>query len=111
MVTTTNGPAKLLRNDGANANNYLRVRLQGAKSNRDGLGTEIALSSASGKQVQVVRGGSSYCSQSETVATFGLGSDTEVQSLEVRWPSGTLDSFSRVAANREITVVEGQPLE
>lgn len=111
LVTTNDGPAKLLRNDGANANNYLRVRLRGSKSNRDGLGTEITLMSASGRQVQVIRGGSSYCSQSETVATFGLGRDTEVESLEVRWPSGTVDAFSNVEAAREVTVVEGQPLD
>ena len=111
LVTTNDGPAKLMRNDGANANNYLRVRLQGTRSNRDGLGTEIVLSSASGRQAQVVRGGSSYCSQSETVATFGLGSDTRVESIEVRWPGGTVDAFSNLDANREIMVVEGQPLE
>lgn len=111
LVTTNDGPARLLRNDGANAHNHLRVRLQGSKSNRDGLGTEIALSSASGTQLQVVRGGSSYCSQSETVATFGLGRDTEVESLQVRWPSGTVDTFSNLEVNRTLKVIEGRPLE
>ena len=111
LLTTNDGPARLLRNDGASANNYLRVRLQGRKANRDGLGTVISLTSASGRQVQVVRGGSSYCSQSETVATFGLGSDPGIESLEVRWPSGTVDSFSSLEPNRQLTLVEGQPLE
>ena len=111
LVTTNDGPAKLLRNDGAGANNYLRVRLQGRTANRDGLGSVISLTSASGTQVQVVRGGSSYCSQSETVATFGLGSDPEVTSLEVRWPSGTLDTLSGLEPNRQLTLVEGRPPE
>ncbi len=111
LITTNDGPARLLRNDGANANNYLRVRLRGSKSNRDGLGAEVALVSASGKQVQVVRGGSSYCSQSEIVATFGLGRDDLVESLEVQWPSGTADVFTDLEPNREIMVAEGKLLE
>ncbi len=111
LITTNDGPAKLLRNDGANANNYLRVRLRGGRSNRDGLGAKVTLASASGTQVQVVRGGSSYCSQSETVVTFGLGRDDLVESLELRWPGGTLDVFTGLAPNREILVVEGEPLE
>ena len=111
LITTNDGPAKLLRNDGGNDNNYLRVRLRGLKSNRSGLGTQLTLVSASGKQVQVVRGGSSYCSQSETVATFGLGQDPEVSSLEVRWPSGIVDQFQDIEPNREIEVAEGESLQ
>jgi hypothetical protein len=110
LVTANDGPAKLLRNDGGNANNYLRVRLRGVNSNRSGLGTQLALVSESGKQVQVVRGGSSYCSQSEIVATFGLGRDTMVRSLEARWPSGTVDLLEDLEPNREILLTEGEPL-
>lgn len=108
LITTNDGPAKLLRNDGGNSNNYLRVRLRGVKSNRTGLGTQLTLVSRSGQQVQFVRGGSSYCSQSETVATFGLGQDPEVSMLEVRWPSGTVDQFMDLEPNREIEVTEGE---
>ncbi len=111
LVTTNDGPAKLLRNDGGNANNYLRVRLRGVKANRSGLGTQLTLVSGSGRQVQVVRGGSSYCSQSEIVATFGLGRDSEVKSLEARWPSGTVDLFEDLEPNREVLVTEGEPLQ
>ena len=110
LITTNDGPAKLLRNDGGNANNFLRVRLRGVRSNRSGLGTELTLRSLSGKQVKVVRGGSSYCSQSEIVATFGIGSDPQVESLEARWPSGTVDSFGPLEPNREIVLTEGEPL-
>ena len=110
LVTTNDGPAKLLRNDGGNANNYLRVRLQGEESNRDGLGARVTLASESGTQVRFVNGGSSYCSQSELVATFGIGPDPAVQSLEVRWPGGTTDRFEGLAPNREIIVSEGRPL-
>lgn len=110
LVTTNDGPAKLLRNDGGNSSNYLRVRLVGRKSNRDGLGAKLTLASPSGLQVQFVNGGSSYCSQSELTATFGLGGDAMVDSLEVRWPSGAIDAFENLPPNREIAIVEGQPL-
>ncbi|MCY4188579.1 MAG: CRTAC1 family protein [Bryobacterales bacterium] len=107
LITTNDGPAKLLRNDGGNANNYLRVRLEGAESNRSGLGTLLTLDSASGQQRQLVRGGSSYCSQSEIVATFGLGADLSVESLEARWPSGRIDRLEGLEPNREIVLSEG----
>ena len=110
LITTNDGPAKLLRNDGANANNYLRVRLRGTTSNRDGLGTFLAVTSASGRQTRVVNGGSSYCSQSETVATFGLGADPTVDTLEIRWPSGAGQTFADIGINRELEIVEGEPL-
>ena len=110
LITTNDGPAKLLRNDGGDANNYLRVRLEGTQSNRSGLGTRLQLTTASGTQIQVVRGGSSYCSQSETVATFGLGQDTEVDRLEIRWPGGAVEAFRGLKVNREIRLREGQPL-
>lgn len=107
LITTNDGPAKLLRNDGGNANNYLRVRLVGSESNRSGLGTLLTLASASGQQQQVVRGGSSYCSQSEVVATFGLGADTAIDLLEARWPSGQVDRIEGLEPNREIILSEG----
>ncbi len=110
VITANDGPARLLRNDGGNANNYLRVRLQGGDSNRTGLGAQLRIASASGEQVKVLRGGSSYCSQSESVITFGLGTDPIVQTLEVRWTSGVVDRFDDLAPNSEIVLEEGQSL-
>ena len=108
LVSNNNGAARLFRNDGGNANAYLRVRLQGKKSNRDGLGAKITLRSRSGEQTAVVRSGSSYCSQSEIVATFGLGADDKVDALEVRWPGGATETFPAIEPNRRILIVEGK---
>ncbi len=110
LVTTNDGPARLFRNDGGNANNYLRLRLRGTQSSRSGFGAELTLTSTSGKQVQVIRSGSSYCSQSESVATFGLGKDNMVDTLQVSWPSGKKDTFQNLDTNQEILLTEGAAL-
>ena len=108
LITANNGPARLLRNDGGNANAYLRVRLQGTRSNRGAFGAKIVLRNRSGGQTAFIRSGSSYCSQSETVAAFGLGADAKVDSLEVHWPGGATQVFSDIEPNRRILIVEGE---
>ncbi len=106
LITTNGGPAYLLRNDGGNANHWLRVRTLGTKSNRDGIGAVVRIRSTSGAQWQVVHSGSSYCSQSELPLTFGLGRDAKVESLEVLWPSGERQSFSNLDANQFLLIEE-----
>ncbi|HEV7508253.1 MAG TPA: CRTAC1 family protein [Thermoanaerobaculia bacterium] len=108
VFTTNHGPAVVFRNDGGNGNHWLRVKTVGTKSNRDGLGTVVRVTSAGGKQWTMVRTGSSYCSQSEIAPTFGLGPDKVVQTLELEWPSGTKQRFTNVPANQVVTVDEGK---
>ncbi|MGD1070519.1 MAG: CRTAC1 family protein [Bryobacteraceae bacterium] len=108
LLTSNNGPAHLYRNDGGNSNNWISIRTVGTKSNRDGIGASVAISSASGKQWNVVRSGSSYASQSDLALVFGLGRDPVVTSIEVTWPSGTKQKFTGVAANRFITIDESR---
>lgn len=106
LITTNHGPAYLFRNDGGNRNHWLRVRTVGTRSNRDGIGAVVRVTSAGGPQWSMVRSGSSYCSQSELVQTFGLGPDAEVTGLEIDWPSGLKQQLGRVAANQTLTVME-----
>ncbi|HZT32650.1 MAG TPA: CRTAC1 family protein [Bryobacteraceae bacterium] len=106
LVSTNHGPAYLFRNDGGNRNHWLSVRLVGRKSNRDGIGAVVRLSSASGKQWNMVRSGSSYCSQSDLALTFGLGADPQATALEIEWPSGVKQRFSNVPANQFLTIDE-----
>jgi uncharacterized protein YndB with AHSA1/START domain len=106
VFTTNHGPAVVFRNDGGNGNHWLRVKTVGTKSNRDGLGAVVRLTSAGGKQWAMVRTGSSYCSQSEIAPTFGLGTDKVVQTLDVEWPSGTKQHFANLPANQVVTVDE-----
>jgi enediyne biosynthesis protein E4 len=107
VVTENHGPAHLFRNDGGNRNRWLRVRLVGEKSNRDGIGAVVRVTSAGGRQWQLVRSGSSYCSQSELAPTFGLGKDAKA-TVEIDWPSGTKQRFADLAANQALTVDEAK---
>ena len=106
LVTTNDGPAYLFRNDGGNRNNWICMRLVGRKSNRDGMGAVVRVTSKSGKQWNMVRSGSSYCSQSDLALTFGLGSDPAVETIEIEWPSGEKQKLGGMAANQFLTIDE-----
>jgi hypothetical protein len=108
LLTNNGGPAVLFRNEGGNRNGWLRVKLEGARSNRNAIGAVVRVRSASGTQWRMVHSGSSYCSQSETALTFGVGSDPKIDALEVQWPGGALERFTPPAINRAITLVEGK---
>jgi hypothetical protein len=108
-VTANNGPAVVLRNDGGSRNGWIRVRLAGTRSNRDGIGAKVTVMLPGGaKQWATVKTGSSYCSQSELPLTFGLGGAKGVDSVEVVWPSGVVDRLGPQGAGRVITVTEGK---
>jgi hypothetical protein len=106
LITTNAGPALLFHNQGV-TNHGLRVRLEGRRSNRDGIGATVYVTTSSGKQWQMMRSGSSYLSQSELVLTFGLGPQPEKSNIEIRWPSGQIDKLTGIAADQTITVREG----
>ncbi len=107
LVTTNAGPAYLFHNEGG-TNKSLRIKLVGTKSNRDGIGAVVQVTSASDKQAKMLRSGSSYLSQSELVLTFGLGTQTKTDIVEVRWPSGQVDKLSNLSAGQTVTVEEGK---
>src|SRR5256885_2594395 len=107
LMTTNGGRAYLFRNDGV-TNHSLRIRLAGTKSNRDGIGAVVRMVAGDEKQWQMLHSGSSYLSQSELVLTFGLGTRTKVDSIEVTWPSGQDDKSTTVAADQTVTIQEGK---
>lgn len=111
VISTNNGPAKLLRNDNGNQNDVLRVKTIGTRSNRDGIGAKITVKTTKGlKLFAMVKDGSSYLSQSELPVTFGLGKpDTnKAVSLEIVWPSGRKESVADIKPNQAITLEEGK---
>jgi enediyne biosynthesis protein E4 len=108
LLTTNGGPAYLFHNTGA-TNHSLRVKLVGTKSNRDGIGAVVRVTAERDKQSpqwQMLRSGSSYLSQSELVLTFGLGSRTQADVLEIQWPSGQVDKLANVPGDQTVTVQE-----
>jgi enediyne biosynthesis protein E4 len=111
VITSNNGPARLLRNDNANQNDLVRVRLIGTKSNRDAVGAKVTLTANTGaRQTRMVKGGSSYLSQSELPLTFGLGKAGNVKniSLQIVWPSGGKESLANIKPNQFVTIQEGK---
>jgi hypothetical protein len=109
LLTTNGGRAYLFHNEGG-VNHSLRVKLKGTKSNRDGIGAVIRVVSGKERQWQMVRSGSSYLSQSELVATFGLGSADKADSVEVQWPSGQVDRLANLNAGQTVIIEERQGL-
>jgi hypothetical protein len=109
LIACNNGRARLLRNDGGNQNNLVRIKTAGLTSNRDGIGAKVTLKLPNQTKLwSVVKSGSSYCSQSELPLTFGLGKADKVTSIEVAWPSGRVDVVTEVNANQSITIQEGK---
>jgi enediyne biosynthesis protein E4 len=107
LLTTNAGPAYLFHSEGG-TNHSLRVKLIGAKSNRDGIGAVVRVNSGSDKQSKMLRSGSSYLSQSELVLTFGLGTQAKADSVEIQWPSGQVDKLSNVNTGQTVAVQEGK---
>ncbi|MAF09227.1 hypothetical protein CMK11_02150 [Candidatus Poribacteria bacterium] len=108
LLTNSNRPARLLRNDGGSANRWLMFRTVGTTSNRDGIGARIRVVADGVSQVKEVRSGSGYLSQGDLRLLFGLGNAARAELVEVRWPSGVLDRFHDVPASRIVTLTEGE---
>src|SRR5205814_8926574 len=108
LVTTNGQDAELLRNDGGNRANALLVRLKGADANTDAIGARIRLSVGSRTQIRDVKAGSSYLSQNDLRAHFGLGAAARADRIEVVWPSGKIESVANISANQIVTIAEGK---
>jgi hypothetical protein len=100
-LSINNGPAVLLRNDGGNANAWLRVRLVSARGGRDAVGAVARLDAGAIASRRTVRAAASYASQSEVILTFGLGRAAPAAvSLQVSWPEGGTETFTGLAPGR-----------
>ena len=101
IVTNNRGDyPELLRNDGGNANHWLEVLLIGTKSNRDGIGASLKLTSEGVVQVEQAKGGMGYMSASDPRIHFGLGKRTKIESLVITWPSGQVDRLRNVPVDQ-----------
>ena len=96
----------LLRNDGGNANHWLRVRTEGRQSNREGIGARVRAVAGDLVQVREIRAGYGYMGSNDVRLTLGLGQYATIDTLQVFWPSGAVQTLVGLAADREIVVVE-----
>jgi len=107
VISNIGETADVLRNDGGNRGNSILVRTVGTKSNRDGIGARLKLSVGGKILVREVKAGSSYLAQNDIRVHFGLGNLPKADRLEIRWPSGAVDTIESIEANQIVTVREG----
>jgi hypothetical protein len=106
VVTTNDGPAYVLRNETATGNHWLTLSLVGHRSNRDGIGAEIHVTTSAGTQMETVSTAGSYLSSNDKRAHFGLGKDTTASKVEIHWPSGIVQTLTDVKGDRLMQVDE-----
>jgi len=106
LVNCINDVPQLLRCDSSTKNHWLKVKLVGTKSNRSAIGARVYCATKDHRQMDEVRSGGSYISQSDLRLHFGLGDATSAD-LEIRWPSGLIEMRKAVAADQILRIVEG----
>jgi len=106
LMTTNNGPAYLYRVDQSSGNHSIRFRLIGTKSNRDAIGAVVRIFHGGQMQTRLVRGGSSYLSQSELPVTFGLGKADKVDRVTIDWPSGRTEEYKNLRTEKSYEAIE-----
>ena len=111
LLTTNNGPAYLYRNDQQSRRRSIRFHLRGTKSNRDAIGATVRIFLNGQSQSRIVRGGSSYLSQSELPVTFGLGMHDKIERAVIDWPSGRSEEFKGLAAGRTYDCLETKGIQ
>ena len=108
LLVTNNGATIDLLRHGGTAGAALVVRLVGTRSNRSGVGARLTFTAGKTRQVREVKAGSSYLAQSDLRVHAGLGSAARVDRLDIRWPSGAVETIDNVAAGQMVTVTEGK---
>lgn len=111
LLTTNNGPAVLFRNDQLAGNHSIRFELQGTQSNRDAIGASVQIFAGELHQLRMLRGGSSYLSQSELPLTFGLAKRDKVDRVVIHWPSARSEEYKNLPAQKAYKCLEGKGIE
>ncbi len=110
FLNHSNQPAKLLRNDGGNNNNWIIIQTIGTKSNTSGIGTRIKITTDDLNLTKEVHSGSSYLSQNDLRLHFGLNKNTVIDTLELKWTSGKKQQFTNVKVNQILKIHEEKGL-
>ncbi len=106
IVSTNGGSAHILHNETKTGNHWLMLALTGHRSNRDAIGAQVQITTSHGSQYVTVSTTGSYLSSNDKRAHFGLGADTEAQSVVIHWPSGIVQRLMNVKADQILKVDE-----
>jgi hypothetical protein len=101
------GVGILYHNETQSTNNWLKIKLEGSKSNRDGYGAKVQLTAGDLVSSQSLISGIGYFSTNAKELYFGLGQNKQIDELEVTWPSGEIQNFNKIASNQTVYIVEG----
>ena len=107
LIMNVNEPPSLLRNDAPADNHWIKIRLEGTKSNRSAIGSRVLARYGGKVQVQEVLSGTSYISSNDPRLHFGLGAATTAD-IEIHWPLGLVEKYPGLAAGQLVTIREGQ---
>ncbi|MDE0424189.1 MAG: CRTAC1 family protein [Candidatus Poribacteria bacterium] len=106
LISNANDTPQLLRNDSENHGNWILIHTIGTRSNRAGIGARVKIQTGDSIQIDEVRGGSGYLSQNDLRLHFGIGTHKRIDSIEVSWPSGVVDTIRDVVPNQILTITE-----
>ena len=106
FIVNNHARPTLLRNEGGNRNNYLYVELIGVNANRNAVGAKIHVKTTNQTQIREIYAGDSYMSFNSLIAEFGVGSATQVESVQVIWPNGDIQTLHNVPTNQRLRVTQ-----
>jgi hypothetical protein len=108
IYTNLDAPPTLLENITNSTNHWITVKTVGTRSNRDGIGARLKVKAGDLVQYATVRSGESYLSANDPRVHFGMGNKSEIDELEIRWPSGAIDTLQNIQSDQILTVQEGK---
>jgi len=111
VVLNVGEPPTFLLNTAKNANHRVLFQLAGTRSNRAAIGARVTVKAGGISQLSEVRGGASYLSQNDLRLHFGLGGESKMDSVEIRWPAGNVETLKNLAADFIYTIVEGKGVQ
>jgi len=107
LRNSTSAEATADRN-GSRDTHALEIRVVGVRSNRNGIGARVTITAQGRAQMREVKSGSSYLGQNDLRVHFGLGAVTRIEKIDIRWPTGDVETIRDVAADQIVTVTEGK---
>jgi hypothetical protein len=111
VINNQNAKPSLLKIASQNHHHWINIKLVGTKSNRSAIGARVKCIAGALSQIDEVRSGGSYISQSDLRLHFGIGDKSSIDLLEIKWPSGAVDRLRNIAPDRFIRVEEGGRLK